>query len=234
MKSSTMQNPSDPKSASRSKAGKEHQRYVASLEESAGEHDSIVTEYQYEQNTHSDNQFIQEHLKQVEQQDEQTVIVTDRAYSGTENTQLAAIKKVELITTGLTGKATPDVPADFEFNKTGTKALRCPTGHAPKSYSCMQQSNQCAVSCMNSKEFKNYAKFRNRVEAIPSNIRKNSHLEKMPHEKQHDKFFSGSKAAALNFRKLFNYVKVLRNYAPNLKPAQNKAGKIQHVSPKVR
>ena len=56
---------------------------------------------------------------------------------------------------------------------------------------------------MNSKEFKNYARLRNGVETVPSNIRKNYHLEKIPRGKQRGKFFFGSKIAALNFRKLF-------------------------------
>lgn len=43
----------------------------------------------------------------------------------------------------------------------------------------------------------------------------NNYLEKMPRGKQRGKFFFGSKIAALNFRKLFNYVKGLGNYAKN-------------------
>lgn len=65
---------------------------------------------------------------------------------------------------------------------------------------------------MNSKEFKNYARLRNGVETVPSNIRKNYHLEKIHRGKQRGKFFFGSKIVALNFRKLFNYVKGLGHY----------------------
>ena len=255
MKSSMMQNPSDPEATFRSKAGKEHRGYAANLEESVGANGSVVTEYQYEQNNHSDSQFIREHLEQMDKQEERTVIVADGAYSGTGNTQLAADKNVELITTSLTGKPAPDILADFAFNEEGTKILRCPAGHAPKSCSYMKQSSQCAVSflheqcagcpyqdqCkpkifkkvakivtskaaherakiqrnMDSKEFKNYARLRNGVETVPSNIRKNYHLEKIPGGKQRGKFFFGSKIAALNFRKLFNYVKGLGHYAQN-------------------
>lgn len=255
MKSSMLQNPSDPEATFRSKGGKEHRGYAANLEESVGENGSVVTEYQYEQNTHSDSQFIQEHLEQMNRQEEQTVIVTDGAYSGTENVQLAADKNVELITTSLTGKPAPDTLVDFEFNEEGTKVLRCPAGYAPKSCSFMKQSNQCAVSflhdqcagcpyqnqCrpkifkrvakivtskaahehakiqrnMNSEKYKNYARLRNWVETVPSNIRRNYHLEKMPRGKQRGKFFFGSKIAALNFRKLFNFRKGLGNYAQN-------------------
>ena len=255
MKSSMMQNPSDPEATFRSKAGKEYRGYVANFEETVGKNGSVVTEYQYEQNNHSDSQFIREHLEQMDKQEEHTVIVTDGAYSGTENTRLAAEKNIELITTSLTGKAAPDILADFEFNEEGTKVLRCPAGHAPKSCSYMKQSNQCAVTfqhnqcancpyqeqCkpkifkhvakivtskaaherakiqrkMDSEEFKNYARLRNGVETVPSNIRKNYHLEKIPRGKQRGKFFFGSKIAALNFRKLFNYLKGLGSYAQN-------------------
>lgn len=224
MESTMMQNPSDPEATFRSKPGKEHRGYTANLEESVGANGSVVTEYRYEQNNHSDSQFIHEHLEQMDKQKEKTVIVADGAYSGTENIQLAANKNVELITKSLTGKPAPDVLADFEFNEDGTKVLRCPAGHTPKSCSYMKQSNQCAVSflheqcancpyqdqckpkifkwvakivtskaaherakiqrSMNSEEFKNYARIRNGVETVSSNIRKNYHLEKIPRGKQ--------------------------------------------------
>lgn len=90
MKSTMLQNPSDPEATFWNKAGKEHRGYAANFEESVGANGSVVTEYQYEQNNHSDSQFIQEHLEQMDNQEEWTVIVTDGAYSGTENTQLAA------------------------------------------------------------------------------------------------------------------------------------------------
>ena len=72
---------------------------------------------------------------------------------------------------------------------------------------------------MNSKEFKNYARLRNGVETVPSNIRKNYHLEKIPRGKQRGKFFFGSKIAALNFRKLFREIedKVIYGFDPNIK-----------------
>lgn len=92
MKSSMMQNSFASKVIFRSKAEKEHRGYAANLEESVGKNGSVVTEYQYDQNNHSDSQFIQEHFDQMDKQEERTVIVTDSVYSGTENTQLAAEK----------------------------------------------------------------------------------------------------------------------------------------------
>ena len=68
---------------------------------------------------------------------------------------------------------------------------------------------------MKTDKFKAYARLRNGVETVPSNIRRNYHLEKLPRGKQRGKFFFGSKIAAFNFRKLFAYVKGLGNYAQN-------------------
>lgn len=68
---------------------------------------------------------------------------------------------------------------------------------------------------MQTDEFSCYAKIRNGIETVPANLRRNYHLEKLPRGKQRGKFFFGSKIAALNFRKLFNFRKGLGNYAQN-------------------
>ena len=64
-----MQNPSDPEATFRKTSRKEHRGYVANLEESVGTNGSVITEYQYEQNNHSDSQFIRKHLEQMEKQE---------------------------------------------------------------------------------------------------------------------------------------------------------------------
>ncbi len=46
--SEILQNPSDPDATYRAKAGKEHQGYVANLEETVGKNGSVITDYQYE------------------------------------------------------------------------------------------------------------------------------------------------------------------------------------------
>lgn len=255
MNSTALQNPADPEATFRTKAGMNHHGYVANLEESVGKNGTVVTDYQYEQNIHSDSQFFKEHLKHMEKQDQEVIVVTDGAYSGTENIALAKEKNVKLITTSLIGREAPDIMADFEFNEAGTKVLKCPVGHEPKSCTYMAPTKQCQVSfnrelCVNcphqaechpkifkrvakivtskmshdraiiqrsmkSEEFKNYARLRNGVETVPSNIRQNYHLGKMPRGKQRGKFFFGCKVMALNFKKLFNFRKGLGHYAQN-------------------
>ena len=68
---------------------------------------------------------------------------------------------------------------------------------------------------LSDKTYDLYRRLRNGVETIPSNLRRNYHLEKLPRGKQRGKFFFGGKIAALNFRKFFNYKKGLSNYAKN-------------------
>lgn len=64
--------------------------------------------------------------------------------------------------------------------------------------------------------YKDYGRFRNGVETIPSILRNVFHADRMPvRGKLRSKFFFGSKIGALNFRKLFRYRKGLGNYAPN-------------------
>jgi hypothetical protein len=255
MNATALQNPSDPEATFRKKANKEHRGYVANLEESVGVNGSVITDYQYEQNIHSDSQFLKEHLETIEKLDETVTLVADGAYSGTENQSLATEKNLNLITTSLTGRDTADIMAEFIFNDKGTKVLRCPAGHEPKSCTYMKPSGQCNISfqrevcancpyqdrckpkvfkrvskiitsktaseraktmrTMQSDEFRNYARLRNGVETVPSNLRMNYHLEKLPRGKQRGKFFFGCKIAALNFKKLFNYKKGLGHYAEN-------------------
>lgn len=131
--SSMLQNPSDPDATYREKAGKEYQGYVANLEESVGKNGSVITDYQYEQNTYSDSKFLKDSLKRSETQEEIVTLVADGAYSGKENHDLALEKNIRLINTDLSGKPVDDILADFVFNETGTKVLKCPAGYEPKS-----------------------------------------------------------------------------------------------------
>ena len=68
---------------------------------------------------------------------------------------------------------------------------------------------------MSGEEGANYARLRNGVETLPSNLRRNYHTDQLPRGRLRGKLFFGLKIGALNFRKLFTYRKGLGNYAPN-------------------
>lgn len=146
MDASILQNPADPDATYREKAGKQHRGYVANVIEASGKNGSIIEDYQYEQNIHSDSQFLKETLDGMEKQDETVTIVTDGAYSGTQNEELAAEKNVRLVTTNLTGREAEDILADFEFSEDSRKVIKCPSGYEPKSCSYNQETGQCTIS----------------------------------------------------------------------------------------
>lgn len=176
--SEMLQNPSDPEATYRSKAGKEYRGYIANLEETVGKNGSVITDYQYEQNTYSDSQFLKDRLERTEPMNEETTLIADGAYSGKENRDLAAEKNIRLINTDLLGKPVDNILADFVFNEEGTKILRCPAGYEPKScgytgvksqqFHVSFQREQCA-NCPNKDRCK--AKIHKRVSSVTVSLK---------------------------------------------------------------
>lgn len=146
MDGSILQSPADPDATYREKAGKQHRGYVANVVEVAGEGGSIVMDYQYEQNIYSDSQFMKDFLEREGTQSEETTVVTDGAYAGKENEDLAKEKNVKLETTNLTGREAEDIAADFIFNEDGTRVEKCAGGYAPKSCSYSARTGQCTAT----------------------------------------------------------------------------------------
>lgn len=146
MNAAILQNPADPDATFREKAGKQNRGYVANVTEVSGENGSIVTDYQYEQNTYSDSQFMKDAIRKMGNQPEPVTVVTDGAFSGTSNEDLALENNITLISTNLTGRKTSEILADFEFNDAGTKLLKCAGGYEPKSCSYNVQTGQCVAS----------------------------------------------------------------------------------------
>lgn len=105
LNSSMLQNPSDPEATFKVKAGKEYRGYVANFVETVGEDNSIISNYGYEQNIHSDSAFFKESLNNLSGTEENEVtVVTDGAYGGIENIELAKQNNVILVTTNMQGK----------------------------------------------------------------------------------------------------------------------------------
>lgn len=81
MNSSALQNPSDPDAIYRNKSGKLYRGYVANIEETVGKNGSVVIDYQFNKNTHSDSHFLQESLCAMEKSEE-IILVTDGGSGG--------------------------------------------------------------------------------------------------------------------------------------------------------
>lgn len=255
MSASMLQNPSDPEATYRKKAGKEHRGYVASVDESVGVNGSIVTDYDFASNTHSDVEFMKDHLARLEPSEKLSTKVVDAAFVSDEVIKEAKDKNVELIATNLTGRETPDAFADFEFDAEGKTVILCAAGHAPIKTRYNHKNEQCTAhfdkslcehcplrdQCrpkinkktsrvilskksqlraqyqrkMKAEDYKNYGRFRNGVETIPSTLRRRYRLDRLPRGMMAGKFFFGCIIGAFNVKKYINFTMHKGHYAQN-------------------
>ena len=102
--SKIIQSPYDTEATFRTKGYGAHIGYVANILESRNEESSVILDYQYEENTYSDSQFLKDQIQRIGYQQEETTLVTDGGYAGKENAAIASEKNIRLITTNLTGR----------------------------------------------------------------------------------------------------------------------------------
>ncbi len=146
MTASVLQNPSDPDATYRDKANKPHRGYSANLTETVSEKGSVVIDYQYDANTKSDPSFLQDYIREQDEMEGASVLITDGAYSSGDSQASAAGKNITLLTTGLLGRKPQKILSEFRLNEDGTAVLSCPSGHAPKSCSYIRQSESFRIS----------------------------------------------------------------------------------------
>ena len=141
---SSLQNPSDPDATFRKKAGEDYKGYVGNIIETVGEDgDSLITGIGYEQNTHSDSSFCKDYLENRPEGSTPEIMITDGAYSGKENQELAESKNTTLVPTALTGTIPNPVFSDFEFSEDGKEVLRCPMGYSPIKTTYYPKTGMC-------------------------------------------------------------------------------------------
>ena len=128
---SSMQSPVDTDATFRRKAGQNHIGYVGNVVETLGEDCSIITDFDYQPNTYSDNQFCKDVIENIGKQDEKVTLIADGAYHSEENTAKAKENNIELIATALTGQAPAKEIANFELSENKEKIVKCPLGKSP-------------------------------------------------------------------------------------------------------
>lgn len=146
MNSSVLQNPSDPDATYRFKAGKKHRGYCANITEAVDEKGSVITDYQYDVNTRSDSSFIKEVLSKTEAGTETGAIITDGAYNSEEIQEMAGLKNIAVLPTGLSGRKPKKILSLFTLSDDGKSVTACPDGNSPKSNSYIWQTEQIRVS----------------------------------------------------------------------------------------
>lgn len=147
MRGSRMLNsPTDPEATFRTKARKDHVGYVANLEESCGAAGSVVTNYDYDANVHSDSAFLREFVGEAEPVEGGATLVTDGGYDGGGNVAFCAERGVELVTTDMIGRDPADCLADFEWSDDGRRLIRCAAGNEPERCYFTESTGQREVS----------------------------------------------------------------------------------------
>ena len=146
MDSKILQNPADPDATFRSKAGKENRGYIANVVETSDGNNSVISDYQFEQNIYSDSQFLKDYLASCPKSDTPITMMTDGGYCGYENVKSAKEKNITLITTDLKGADVADIYADFIFSEDGKEILMCPAGNKPKSNVYNKNDGKCKAS----------------------------------------------------------------------------------------
>ena len=144
--SRTMNSPTDPEATYRTKAGVGHVGYVANLEESCGAAGTVVTNYDYDLNTHSDSAFLREFVDDAAGGPDGALLVADGAYDGCDNVDYAAERGVRLVTTDMVGREPKACLADFEWSEDGRELLRCAAGHEPEKCYYTESTGQCKVA----------------------------------------------------------------------------------------
>ena len=80
--SEVLLNTSEPEATFKYKAGGKHLGYVGNIVESVGENGSLIIDYDYQQNTYADNQFMKDYLNRKKDFSDGSFLVADGAYSG--------------------------------------------------------------------------------------------------------------------------------------------------------
>lgn len=130
--SEVLLNPSDPEATFRYKAGGKHLGYVGNVVEAVGEKSSLVIDYDYQQNTYADNQFMKDYLNEKKDFSDGSFIVADGACSGEENSRLASEHNLKLVTTNFTGRKPDEIYADFVFTDDGKYLIKCKNNCVPE------------------------------------------------------------------------------------------------------
>lgn len=223
--STTLNNPAEPDSTIRKKAGETHQGFVGNFAETVDTDTNrkFIDSADFQPNIYSDSQFCKDEIQKMAEAGDTTSLCVDGAYAGIDNVNEAAQHGIKLIGTAMAGKETPDLVADFVIDDdeqtvicpNGKKADRAVYSEKTESYRVSYFKNTTCKGCpfaacgncpfkehkrvrsgnisrkmiqraeiqrtIRSDEFEENYRFRNGVEAIPSQLRRNQKIDNLPY-----------------------------------------------------
>lgn len=136
VKSTSLQNPSDPDATFRTKGKEPHTGYVTNLVEVRDREKKIglILHYDVQPNVHSDAEFGENFVENHALAEEISTLVADGAYYRADTVQKANEKKIDFHVSSMTGGTISDeriLLSAFKINEETNKVETCPAGNAP-------------------------------------------------------------------------------------------------------
>lgn len=147
LNSETLQNPTDPDAGCREKNGIHIGHEVGVVVAGTGPN-SLIVALDFNQNTVSDGQFMDNLTKQLPYypEDHPAVEVGDGGFCGEEHIKRAAEKNIQVITTNLTGKKPKSILLNFDINQKTGDINCCPNKIVPLRTAFSEKSGSYSAS----------------------------------------------------------------------------------------
>jgi hypothetical protein len=123
----SLQNPTDPDATYRKKGKKKHIGYTANLVEKFDDKNRIITGYDLQKNTYSDQKFVQDAIERLKD----TTLLIDGAYYSEDIDKKAKGKGIKMVPTNLVGGGKNNNCDKFEIEEKEHLVKKCPYGHKP-------------------------------------------------------------------------------------------------------
>jgi hypothetical protein len=124
----SLQNPTDPDATYRKKGKKKHIGYTANLVEKFDAKHRMITGYDLQKNTYSDQKFAEEAIERL---DKDTTLLVDGTYYSEDMDKKAKAKGIKMVPTNLIGGGKNSNGAKFEIEEKEHLVKKCPSGHQP-------------------------------------------------------------------------------------------------------
>ena len=124
----SLQNPTDPDATYRKKGKKKHIGYTANIIEKFDDNNRMITGYDLQKNTYSDQKFAKDTIKRL---DKGTTALVDGAYFSEEINNKAKARGIKMIPTNLVGGGKNNNCDKFEIDEKEHLVKKCPSGYKP-------------------------------------------------------------------------------------------------------
>ena len=124
----SLQNPTDPDATYRKKGKKKHIGYTANIIEKFDDDNRMITGYDLQKNTYSDQKFAKDTIKRL---GKGTTALADGAYFSEDIDNKAKAKGIKMVPTNLVGGGKNNNCDKFEIDEKEHLVKGCPSGHKP-------------------------------------------------------------------------------------------------------